>query len=194
MKNLSAPSVFSCDKGDKGDRFYKQNKTNDLENKNFVTPSQKPWVTPVTAACLDHFVTLVTDTKIPPVTTISREVSPLSPLSHEKNNDLAKFSENRLVFEWLTIALEEGHIEPSQPSVGRIVGWPQRKFFVESLYVDFIVWNRKQGRYEYDIPNRIDFSSILDHIFIRSGDFYVFPPLETCRAKFQTLRKHYEPA
>lgn len=35
-----------------------------------------------------------------------------------------------LVLDWLLVCLMEVHIEPSQPQVGRLCGWPQRPFFL----------------------------------------------------------------
>lgn len=49
---------------------------------------------------------------------------------------LATADDGELVdaLDWIAIALQGGHIEPSQPTVGESVGWPVRKHFASSLY------------------------------------------------------------
>lgn len=103
------------------------------------------------------------------------------------------FNQMTLVFAWLSICLSEGHIEPSQPSVGRIIGWPLRPFFKNSLYVDFECWRSKQnltGR-EIDMHMRKLFYSLTDKIFVDEGDKYHFPPLEACRKEFKVLSEEF---
>lgn len=97
------------------------------------------------------------------------------------------FEQISSILAWLAICLSEGHIEPSQPCVGRIVGWPQRLIFKNSLYVDFECWGLKKSLSYKEIANRKTFYSITDSIFISDGDKYHFPPLEECKKKFKPL-------
>lgn len=97
-----------------------------------------------------------------------------------------------VVFDWLQVVVDEGHIEPSQPSVGRILEWPQRSFEINSLQVDFVLWCRKKGLGEMRIADSDLFYSILDKIFRRKGDRYEFPDLPTCRTKYSELRRNHE--
>lgn len=90
----------------------------------------------------------------------------------------------RLVLEWLRVCLEEGHIEPSQPTVGRLCSWPLREFFFNSLYIDFKCWCIKKGLLVPDIPSSIVFYSYTDHLFTRMNDKYFFPDLTECHQKF----------
>ncbi len=92
-----------------------------------------------------------------------------------------------LVYEWLMICLTEGHIEPSQPKVGRICGWPQRPFFCESLYIDFECWCIKRDILPREIAGGNLFYSVTDRMFQREGDKYHFPLLEECRKKYKSL-------
>lgn len=93
----------------------------------------------------------------------------------------------RLVFEWLKVCLEEGHIEPSQPTVGRVCGWPLRPFFCDSLFIDFECWCSKKGINSKERPGCETFHSITNSIFLRELDKYHFPSLEECRQKFNNL-------
>lgn len=97
------------------------------------------------------------------------------------------FEQMTLVLEWLEICLSEGHIEASQPSVGRVVGWPLRPFFKNTLYTDFECWVLKKNLSYKEIANRKTFYSITDRIFISDGDKYHFPPLEECKKKFNPI-------
>jgi hypothetical protein len=106
----------------------------------------------------------------------------------DEDNKL-KPAERDSIFGWLKIICEEGHIEPSQPLVGRAVGWPQRNMSVKSLWVDFTCWCKTQI---IDLPDSELFFSILDQLFIRSEGRYQFPPLETCRALLRDLEKKFE--
>jgi hypothetical protein len=92
-----------------------------------------------------------------------------------------------LVFEWLKVCVEEGHIEPSQPTVGRICGWPLRSFLCESLFIDFECWCSKKGIHPKERPGSKTFYSLTDSIFDRNDDKYHFPSLEQCRQKFKSL-------
>lgn len=109
-------------------------------------------------------------------------------LSRDKNSDGEdlQYEEEQLpfIYDWLGIALSEGHIEPSQPCVGRIVGWPCRSFALYSLFVDFEAWYRKHTGDERDCSQEL-FYTVLDKVFIRDGDRYEFPPLPVCRERFE---------
>jgi len=59
---------------------------------------------------------------------------------------------SKVILEWLQIVVVEGHIEPSQPSIGRIVGWPKRTFSCNALFIDFTLWCRIQGIPNWKIP------------------------------------------
>jgi len=97
-----------------------------------------------------------------------------------------------LVFTWLAIALDEGHVEPSQPCVGRIVGWPIRPFYKKSLYIDFALWCCKKGVTETDTPAKMIFCAVTDQIFDCIDDEYHFPALEECRMRFKEMRRLHE--
>ena len=92
-----------------------------------------------------------------------------------------------LVLEWLKICLNEGHIQPSQPKVGRLCGWPLRSFFCESLYIDFECWCIKNGCLSREIPSGKIFYGLTDSIFVRDGEKYHFPHLEQCQEKLASL-------
>ncbi|MEI8329682.1 MAG: hypothetical protein WCG14_06765 [Chlamydiia bacterium] len=102
----------------------------------------------------------------------------------ETSEDFDKIS---TMLTWLSISLTEGHIEPSQPCVGRIVGWPQRPIFKNSLYVDFECWGVKKDLPSNAIAKRKLFYSLTDRIFISEEDKYCLPSLEECRRKFKCL-------
>lgn len=104
------------------------------------------------------------------------------------------FEKISIILAWLSISLAEGHIEPSQPCVGKIVGWPTRPFFKNSLYVDFEVWCFKKNFSRRDLVKRESFYHFLDKIFISNGDKYHFPPLEECRKKFTNLEELHDRA
>lgn len=95
-----------------------------------------------------------------------------------------------VILNWITIMLEEGHIESGQPEVGREIGWPIHRHFRNSLYVDFALWCRKN--LFMDAPLAIRFYSLLDQLLICVEQFYEFPPLEECREKFVKLLKVVE--
>lgn len=113
-----------------------------------------------------------------------------SPQNQEKS-----ISENKekifiptLVKEWLEICLYEGHIEPSQPKVGKIIGWPQRSFLKESLFADLTCFCIKKGISKHYVPSDIAFYGILDLVFDLHGyERYVFPPLDVCQARYSKL-------
>jgi hypothetical protein len=96
------------------------------------------------------------------------------------------------IFEWLHIALNEGHIEPSQPCVGRILGWPQSSRHQRTLWSDFTLWCRKRELKQTQIADSHLFFSIVDRIFERVNDRYAFPSLDVCQLKYLDLRREYE--
>lgn len=97
------------------------------------------------------------------------------------------FEQMSQVLVWLTICLSEGHIEPSQPCVGKIVGWPLRPFFKNSLYVDFEIWCFTRNLSKREVLKREPFYHFLDKIFISDGEKYRFPPLEECKASLKEI-------
>lgn len=95
-----------------------------------------------------------------------------------------------LVIEWLSICLGEGHIQPSQSSVGKLEGWPIRPNFKNSLYVDFECWCLKANIPTYLISSRELFYQVANVIFdSMSDDKYQFPNLPVCRENFSKLLK-----
>lgn len=101
----------------------------------------------------------------------------------------AKEEDMNLLVDWMQVVIDEGHIEPSQPVIGRYLGWPIRSFHIRSLYVDFFVWCSQQGMEETNIPDQSICTSFFDKVFTRLGERYEFPPLQSCRIKFLELRK-----
>lgn len=92
------------------------------------------------------------------------------------------------ILSWLAIAIEEGHLEPSQPFIGRLIGWPQREIGIYSLWVEFISWCYKQHIPKKTIPDQSNMCRILDKVFIRKSNKYLVPPLVQCRTNFNNLR------
>jgi hypothetical protein len=91
---------------------------------------------------------------------------------------------------WLKIALEEGHIQPSQATVGKLEGWPIRPYFKESLYNDFACWCMKEQIPTYLIPSQELFYQGADAIFDNlPHKKYGFPDLEICRQRFLILEQ-----
>jgi hypothetical protein len=91
---------------------------------------------------------------------------------------------------WLKISLEEGHIQPSQPTIGKLEGWPLRPYFKESLYNDFACWCMNEQIPTYLIPSEEFFYQGADAIFdnlLRKK--YGFPDLEICRQRFLILEQ-----
>ena len=96
----------------------------------------------------------------------------------------------QLVIEWISISLREGHIQPSQPSVGRLEGWPIRSYFKYSLYVDFECWCSKSKIPPYLIPPQELFYQATDSVFESiAGEKYQFPDLTICQEKFSKFLK-----
>lgn len=93
-----------------------------------------------------------------------------------------------VVINWFEIALDEGHIEPSQPSAGRIVGWPVRTFNIRSLLTDFQVWCMKRNLGEVDRERDINYKMFCRKIFLVEKDRVSFPPLDECRENFLRLK------
>lgn len=136
----------------------------------------------------------VTQSDTPLISSELESTPRLSLIPQEKDNDSARFrnfdhAKVSLVTEWIQIVADEGHIEPSQPSVGRILGWPVRSCSIQLLYVDFFVWCWRKGLRDWDIPEKTLHFTLLDSVFVRIGDQYEFPPLDTCRKKFQDLKE-----
>lgn len=112
-------------------------------------------------------------------------VEPLTLLEDVTNSQLPQ-----LVINWISICLNEGHIQPSQPTVGRLEGWPIRPFFKSSLYVDFECWCLRAGVPTYLIPSKDLFYQGTNAIFESiDSDKYQFPDLTICREKFSELLK-----
>lgn len=114
-----------------------------------------------------------------------------------KANECIKLSADekesiKLIFEWMQVALDEGHIEPSQSTAGKIIGWPCRSFSIESLFIDFDLWCRRQGVARWAVPEKRLFFFVVDEILHREGNQYGFPPLNDCRAKFALFKVKYE--
>ncbi len=81
------------------------------------------------------------------------------------------------IWEWLSIVAKEGHIEPSQPCVGRVIGWPSRPISVRSLWVEFVCWCRRNNVTLEQRPLEADFHQILVGLFARQEDHYEIPDL-----------------
>ncbi len=117
------------------------------------------------------------------------EVSPISAaLIISEKTDKSQLPQ--LVIDWLSICFREGHIQPSQPIVGRLEGWPMRPYFKNSLHVDFECWCLKEGIPSYLIPSKELFYQETDLVFESIvGGKYHFPDLLVCREKFSKLTK-----
>lgn len=143
-----------------------------------------------------YFSTLSTRLKNMPVENYSKEksltVSDLKSIPRIPRFPYEQKGQLENIFDWLKIAIEEGHIEPSQPCVGKILGWPQFGCYKRSLWSDFILWCKKQGLQQIQIADSPLFYSVLDKIFERKGDHYDFPPIALCQNKYSELRREYE--
>lgn len=93
-----------------------------------------------------------------------------------------------VVIKWFEIALDEGHIEPSQPSAGRIVGWPVRSFNFRSLLTDFQVWCMKRNLEEVDRERDKIYKMFCEKIYHLEDDRVCFPPIDECRESFFRLK------
>jgi hypothetical protein len=98
--------------------------------------------------------------------------------------------EEEIILEWLSIVFDEGHIEPSQPKVGRVLGWPCRPFAISSLWVDFSCWFQKEQLPQVYFPAEEQFHELLAQLFNRKGDKYHFHPLAEYRQIFLIWRKN----
>lgn len=149
-------------------------------------------------ARLDKFATLATRLDFLSVTTNPLGCHPCHVCHANKEEELTDSLKNqdlvakRTSFQWLRIAIEEGHLEPSQSLVGKAVGWPKRKILIISLWIDFCCWVQKQKIGAEEIPEAYLFYELLDCLFIRHDDMYEFPPIEECREAFMSLRQQYE--
>lgn len=149
-------------------------------------------------ARLDRFATLATrlDSKSVaafPLGSHACHVSHVDKLNESVScSNNAAFDGCKSCFRWLSIAVEEGHLEPSQPCVGREVGWPQRMINENSLWTDFSCWFRNEGIAREELPDRWVLYELLDRIFIRHSERYEIPSLEHCRKALTTLRLEYE--
>lgn len=90
----------------------------------------------------------------------------------------------KLVNQWLEICLQEGHIQPSQPKVGKLEGWPIRAYFKNSLFIDFWCWCVSKGVSSFLIPSEMAFYQGTDAIFDVIEKKYQFPALNICRERF----------
>ena len=114
--------------------------------------------------------------------------------SSQQGVDITPFSGPyaKLIHAWISQALEEGHIEPSQSSSGVIVGWPIRPYAKRSLLVDFDVCCMRNGLPAWDKTRSNHFVNILDLILDPKESFYLFPPLEECRRRFEKLDPYWK--
>jgi hypothetical protein len=147
---------------------------------------------------LDRFATLATRLDSLNVTRTSLE-SHVSHVCHaEKKLDSANimkctsFVGSHAIFQWLSIVMEEGHLEPSQPVSGRAVGWPERWMTIRSFWIEFCCWCRYQPIPKEETPEQWAFYGLLDCLFVRHEEKYELPSLENCRKTFRILRQLYE--
>ena len=150
-----------------------------------------------------YFATLSTEIKKWPVDLLQAENNPsiylegnnskitrlprAPPGAEDDSNNASDRKE--IVRNWIEIMLKEGHIEVSQPYVGRIIGWPERSHSINSLYNDFLLWSRGTCVKGERAPTRGVFCSMLDQILLRRGDAYKFPPVAEAREKFAVLKE-----
>lgn len=137
---------------------------------------------------LETLVTRISniDDTPPPVRSDACDISDTKHEESEKKNRNGKLQR---ILEWFDIALSEGHIEPSQPVIGREVGWPVRPFNFRSLWVDYCLWNSKRDVEVDELSERRIFRCLVSLIFDRQEDEYVvFPSLEKSRKNFKALR------
>lgn len=118
------------------------------------------------------------------------EEKPISKQPLEEKENVYKPTIPERVKNWLRIALEEGHIQPSQPTVGKLEGWPIRPHFKESLYNDFACWCMKEQIPIYLTPSEELFYQGTDILFDSlPRKKYTFPDLETCKQRFLILEQ-----
>ena len=112
----------------------------------------------------------------------------LSIISHlEQSKFQIKKAYYKAIVDWISQCLHEGHIEPSQPCVERLVGWPIRSFRKSSILTDFRIYCMKNGLPENDSVRDNSFTAILDAVFDAKENRYSFPSLEECRHRFQKI-------
>lgn len=121
---------------------------------------------------------------------LSTEIKVDASLLCVTNEKVAILQLPQLVLDWISICLNQGHIQPSQPCVGKLEGWPLRPYFKNSLYVDFECWCLKAKVPTYLIPSKELFYQGTDVVFESiARDRYQFPDLMICREKFSKLLK-----
>jgi hypothetical protein len=108
-----------------------------------------------------------------------------SNLDSSQGSDIG--GDNPLIKGWVRIMLAEGHIEPSQSHIGRIVGWPVRSFLKYSLWVDFLCWCYAAGLRDSQIPAKGAFLAVLNAVLDPVDNGYVFPPLSECRQRAERI-------
>lgn len=126
----------------------------------------------------DELLQTIFEVKLAESSTDSATLDPID----IKPTELPAFS-----LEWVKRALELGHIEPSQPDYGKLVGWPQRSILRETLYVDFVAW-REKFHPKTPLDHKSDFYKVCDLVFLRNGDRYQFPPIDECRKKLESMQ------
>lgn len=148
--------------------------------------------------CLDQFATLATrldsfDVTVFPLECHVRHVCHIEKGSPLDRNTIGQtYIGSKICFQWLARVMEEGHLEASQPAVGKHVGWPQRMVTIRSLWIDFRCWCSKHQIQSMELPEEWMFYELLDRIFIRHEDKYEIPSLNCCREVFAVLRGQYE--
>ena len=92
------------------------------------------------------------------------------------------------ILSWLEVVVTEGHIEPSQASVGKIVGWPRRPILKRSLWADFMAWGKREELRDFQFPTVGEFYFTLDQVLDPLGSSYSFPCLATCQLRYSALK------
>jgi hypothetical protein len=147
---------------------------------------------------LDQFATLATRLDFLGVSAFPLECHACHASHGEKTDNTENFSHNKACIDnqaglqWLAIAIDEGHMEPSQPLIGRLTGWPKRMVALRSLWVDFTCWCSKMKIPKSEFPEQWMFYALLDQLFVRKNDKYEIPTLEKCRTTYHTLRCQHE--
>ncbi len=168
----------------------KQLESSEIVNKKNVTSGENSGVTMLER--LSRLETLVT--RLSQVSdTDSQEKSDVSDTCDIKSEDTCITQREVLVLLWFEHALEEGHIEPSQPNVVRLVGWPVRPFSFRSLWVDFSLWCAKNSNDVDEFNDMQLFKYLVSTIFLlRDDDYIVFGALEEARKRYKSLRRILE--
>lgn len=93
-----------------------------------------------------------------------------------------------IILEWLQHALQEGHLEPSQPKLGCLLGWPNgHKILVESLCNEVECWAMKENYQDWEMPSQKEICLLADKVFSRDGWHYTILPLETCQHRYREI-------